>query len=202
MPDEVDIEVARLVGDFLDHPFSSVHHQVVSDLLDQRALAEPLQHFRRFAHRYVVLVLVTTGAVLRPLDGEEGAVAHDPHPHHAVGRGAEIALADPLPGRASPPGVAVDQELALDLDSHALLPQSWGSYSESAAGCDSSGESAGCCDWTWLIRSMTAPGKVSRIARTSGCRATSSSCAARRASRCSLRVGSPVSRDTATSQRK
>jgi hypothetical protein len=156
MPGQVDIEVARLVGDFrahpvrqrnrltffleldlgdhqagilalefVDHPFSTVHRQVMSHLLDQRPLAEPLQHFRRVAPRNFVLVLGTSGAVLRPLSGEKGAVAHDAYPNRPVGRGAEIALANLLPSRATPPGVAVDQKLALDLDRHgaALSPR-------------------------------------------------------------------------------
>src|SRR5262249_37670430 len=98
---------------------------LVSPLLDDGMLCQRVQHGVAVRHRNLILVLRATGADREALDGDVRPVACAPDAHRALLIAVEIPLPVVSALGESPPGVALDAVLSLDLLAHVAPPTRW-----------------------------------------------------------------------------
>src|SRR5262249_6641813 len=113
-----DDQAAILAAKLIDFPHDAGAGDPVSGLLDQRPLAETIEHLICVRDRDLVLVLGSRRAHALPLDRDEALGVDGPDADRALLDGAEIALPVALPDGLPAPVVTLHQELLLDLLRH------------------------------------------------------------------------------------
>jgi hypothetical protein len=90
-------------------------------LVDQRLLAQVVEHCRGVGGRYVVFELGSGEPPPGTLDGQLRRVALDPHADDALWLHAEVALPEADAAALRLPPARVDEVLALDFAAHEVL---------------------------------------------------------------------------------
>jgi hypothetical protein len=114
-------------GELIDFPGQPIMEDEVAGLLDQRRIAQTVEHQLGVSQRDAVFELIALDARAFPLDGQIGAIAAvaaaQPHPRVAQAVGKEVTLPNHDGGHRpavgiQAPGVTLDEEFAFDFERH------------------------------------------------------------------------------------